>query len=372
MYTDNEEYRGLIEVMENEEMREGDYMYFTELDNITNADAALFRFIAIGDSAYIIQNKASGLYINIYATNSTEVRLSLDPTTFQVNPIGYGSMLMAGKSLAGVAKTNLHGKKANHRLVSWSAAEPSSNSGLWLEEAGDVKENDATKTVTRDLIAGQIYPVCQPAAIKTVEGSDVSIYTVAGTYTEGEESYMALNVISETQPGVPYIAIVGTPEDYIEGEEVTAEPYQFEQAFTGFAAQADSINGLIGTYAATTAESGTVIFNKNTAETAEQKIVEDEEGNFSTFDNRSVKAYSAYLKFGYNQIDPAGEYDLVIQINGTPTIMDGIESTLESVAKSGTVYDMSGRQVKKNATLNDLKGLGRGIYILNGVKVMVK
>ena len=183
---------------------------------------------------------------------------------------------------------------------------------------------------------------------------------------------MALNVISETQPGVPYITIVGAPEDYIEGEEVTAEPYQFEQAFTGFAAQADSINGLIGTYAAATAESGAVIFNKNTAETAEQKIVEDEEGNFSTFDNRSVKAYSAYLKFGYNQIDPAGEYDLVIQINGTPTIMDGIESTLESVAKSGTVYDMSGRQVKKNATLNDLKGLGRGIYILNGVKVMVK
>ena len=371
-YTDNEEYRGLIEVMGNEEMREGDYMYFTELDNITNEDAALFRFIAIGDSAYIIQNKASGLYINIQGTNSTEITMSLDPTTFQVNPIGYGSMLMAGKSLAGVAKTNLHGKKANHRLVSWSSAEPSSNSGLWLEEAGDVKENDATKTVTRDLIAGQIYPVCQPAAIKTVEGSDVSIYTVAGTYTEGEESYMALNVISETQPGVPYIAIVGTPEDYIEGEEVTAEPYQFEQAFTGFAAQADSINGLIGTYAAATAESGAVIFNKNTAETAEQKIVEDEEGNFSTFDNRSVKAYSAYLKFGYNQIDPAGEYDLVIQINGTPTIMDGIESTLESVAKSGTVYDMSGRQVKKNATLNDLKGLGRGIYILNGVKVMVK
>ena len=63
---------------------------------------------------------------------------------------------------------------------------------------------------------------------------------------------------------------------------------------------------------------------------------------------------------------------MVIKIDGTPTIMDGIQNALENVAKSGTVYDLSGRQVKKNATLNDLKGLGRGIYILNGVKVMVK
>ncbi|MEE1234955.1 MAG: hypothetical protein UHS50_04640, partial [Bacteroidaceae bacterium] len=88
--------------------------------------------------------------------------------------------------------------------------------------------------------------------------------------------------------------------------------------------------------------------------------------------NRTVGRNSAYLKFGYAEADPAGTYDLVIKIDGTPTIMDGIQNALENVAKSGTVYDLSGRQVKKNATLNDLKGLGRGIYILNGVKVMVK
>lgn len=373
-YTDNEEYKGLIEVKQNEDMREGDYMYFTNLEDIQNEneDAGLFRFIEIGDSAYIIQNKASGLYINIYATNSTEVRLSLDPTTFQVNPIGYGAMLMAGKSLAGVNKTNLHAKRANHRLVSWSSAEPSSNSGLWLEEAGDVNESEITKTVTRELLAGQIYPVCQPSGLKVAEGSDAVLYTVAGTYTDGEDSYVALNTITESQPGVPYFTIVGTPEDYVEGEEVTADPYQFEQTLAGFAAQPDSINGLIGTYAAITAEKGTVVFSKNTAATAEDKIVEDENGDKHTESNRDVNAYSAYLKFGYQQVDPTGEYDLVIQINGTPTIMDGIENALESVAKSGTVYDLSGRQVKKNATLNDLKGLGRGIYILNGVKVMVK
>ena len=375
-YTDNEEYRGLIEVKENEEIREGDYMYFTELDNITNEDAALYRFIAIGDTAYIIQNKASGLYINIYGTNSTEITLSLDPTTFQVNAIGYGSMLMAGKSLAGAAKSNLHGKKANHRLVSWGSAEPSSNSGLWLETAGDVQ--DTPNTFYRDVQPGKIYATCHPAAVKPLD-EEMALYTVAGTYTEGEDNFLALNKITETTAGVPFIGIVGTPEDFEkpeEGEEVAYNTYQFQQLGTGFAAQADSINGLVGTYAAMTAEKGTVVFLDNTAETAEDKIVEetDESGevNYVSVSNRSVGAYKAYLKFGYTEADPAGTYDLVIQINGAPTIMDGIQNALESVAKNGTVYDMSGRQVKKNANLNDLKGLGRGIYILNGVKVMVK
>ncbi|MEE1215431.1 MAG: hypothetical protein U0L04_10680, partial [Bacteroidaceae bacterium] len=62
---------------------------------------------------------------------------------------------------------------------------------------------------------------------------------------------------------------------------------------------------------------------------------------------------------------------LVLEISGDVTAVS-IQETLDNVAKSGAVYDLNGRLVKKNATLNDVKGLGRGIYILNGVKVMVK
>lgn len=366
------EYEGNPDILvkENEEMREGNALFFTEMDDISNEDASLFRFIAIGDTAYIIQNKGTGLYLNCKSTNDNDVSLSLNPTTFQITPTGYGSILFAGKSLAGENKTNLHAQRWNHRLVTWEATDPGSNSGLWLETVADVAD-DVAKVFTRDYVAGQIYPICNSTGVKVAEG-DVALYTVAGTYTEGEENFLALNTITETQPGVPYFAIVGTPDDYVESEEVLADAYIFEQTGTGFAAKADSINGLIGTYEAMTVAKGVVVFDKNTAATAEDKVVENEDGSFSSVTNRSVGRNSAYLKFGYTQADPAGTYDLVIKIDGTPTIMDGIQSALESVAKSGTVYDMSGRQVKKNATLNDLKGLGRGIYILNGVKVMVK
>ena len=371
-FYDTGEYEGnpTIDVKDNEEMREGNALFFTELDNIDNEDAALFRFIAIGDTAYIIQNKGTGLYLNCKSTNDNDVSLSLNPTTFQITPTGYGSILFAGKSLAGENKTNLHAQRWNHRLVTWEATDPGSNSGLWLETVADVAD-DVAKVFTRDYVAGQIYPICNSTGVKVAEG-DVALYTVAGTYTEGEENFLALNTITETQPGVPYFAIVGTPDDYVESEEVLADAYIFEQTGTGFAAKADSINGLIGTYEAMTVAKGVVVFDKNTAATAEDKVVENEDGSFSSVTNRSVGRNSAYLKFGYTQADPAGTYDLVIKIDGTPTIMDGIQNALENVAKSGTVYDLSGRQVKKNATLNDLKGLGRGIYILNGVKVMVK
>ncbi|MBR5480641.1 MAG: discoidin domain-containing protein [Bacteroidaceae bacterium] len=366
------EYEGNPDILvkENEEMREGNALFFTEMDDISNEDASLFRFIAIGDTAYIIQNKGTGLYLNCKSTNDNDVSLSLNPTTFQITPTGYGSILFAGKSLAGENKTNLHAQRWNHRLVTWEATDPGSNSGLWLETVADVAD-DVAKVFTRDYVAGQIYPICNSTGVKVAEG-DVALYTVAGTYTEGEENFLALNTITETQPGVPYFAIVGTPDDYVESEEVLADAYIFEQTGTGFAAKADSINGLIGTYEAMTVAKGVVVFDKNTAATAEDKVVENEDGSFSSVTNRSVGRNSAYLKFGYTQADPAGTYDLVIKIDGTPTIMDGIQNALENVAKSGTVYDLSGRQVKKNATLNDLKGLGRGIYILNGVKVMVK
>lgn len=362
-----------IVVKENEEMREGDALYFTEMDDISNEDASLFRFIAIGDTAYIIQNKATGLYLNCKSTNNNDVSLSLNPTTFQVTPSGYGSILFAGKALDGTNKTNLHAQRADHRFVTWESAEPSSNSGLWLETAADVAD-DVAASFYRSYIPGKIYASCNPTSVKTAS-EEVGLYTVAGTYTEGEENFLALNKIAETKAGVPYIAIIGNPEDYVESDDDLSETFEFQQIGDGFVAKADSINGLVGTYDGLTADKGMVVFVDNTAVTAEDKVVEetDEEGNtqYVSVSNRTVGRNSAYLKFGYAEADPAGTYDLVIKIDGAPTVV-GIQNALESVAKSGTVYDLSGRQVKKNATLNDLKGLGRGIYILNGVKVMVK
>ena len=52
--------------------------------------------------------------------------------------------------------------------------------------------------------------------------------------------------------------------------------------------------------------------------------------------------------------------------------LNGINSTLENVSKRGNIYTIDGKLVRANGTLNDINSLGKGLYILNGVKVLVK
>ena len=52
--------------------------------------------------------------------------------------------------------------------------------------------------------------------------------------------------------------------------------------------------------------------------------------------------------------------------------MTSISNTVSNVAKRGNVYSLDGQMLRQNATLNDVKSMGSGLYIINGVKVLVK
>ena len=51
---------------------------------------------------------------------------------------------------------------------------------------------------------------------------------------------------------------------------------------------------------------------------------------------------------------------------------DAIQTALTNVSHSGALYTIDGRLVSKKATLNDIQNFGKGLYILNGTKVLVK
>ena len=191
------------------------------------------------------------------------------------------------------------------------------------------------------------------------------MYTVAGTFTENEKNYLALNAIEKAEAGEPYIYIYGETTDYAEpaeGEEAVTEEVEFTFG-NEVVSEAKAVNGLVGTFAYQWVDKGTPVFVNNGVEGAT--------GEENTDCTRDVSANTAYVLFGQTTVDAAGTYSLVLEISGDVTAVS-IQETLDNVAKSGDVYDLNGRLVKKNATLNDVKGLGRGIYILNGVKVMVK
>ena len=353
----------VFELIAATDMREGNNLFFAdELDE----DASLFRFIEVGDSAYVIQNRGCGLYINCAGANNSNVRLSLNPTTFKITALGYGNVLISGMSLTGEGRTNLHAQKSGHRLVTWESNTLGSNSSLVIEPADDVT-GDVANGFSRDIVPGKIYAQCYPVGLSAEEGT---MYTVAGTYTQDEKHYIALNTIDGAKAGEPFIYIYGAPEDFIvpevgeDGE--SAEQETVVVPFTAGAevvSEAGRANDLVGTFTYQWVDNGTTVFVDNRAEGAF-----GEEGTDCT---RDVYENAAYLDFGTTEADPAGSYDLVIEVQGEINT-DAIEHVINKVAKAGRIYSIDGKLVRENGTLNDVRSLGTGIYILNGVKVSVK
>ena len=76
------------------------------------------------------------------------------------------------------------------------------------------------------------------------------------------------------------------------------------------------------------------------------------------------------------QVDSDASYDFSICLGQAgKDAADGVKdvsTAIEKIGQPGNVYSMDGKLLRTGATLNSVKALGRGMYILNGVKVLVK
>lgn len=307
---------------------------------------------------YALQNKATGLFVNTKARNNNNVTLELMPSFFETSGIGYGENALRADNYDGTYCSYLHIQKLDHALVTWDHKVAGCNSGLMIEE-GESSGEQTDFAFTKDIEQGEINAWCYPVDIAVSE-TEGKAYTVAGIYTdEDQTTYLALDETDKIKAGQPVLYIFGNTEDYIEpveGEEATstATPMIFTLT-TDFNFTAGSENGLIGTLKSTAIDKGRCIFDANKI-----TAVADEAG-------ATVAANKAYLDFDVcAQVDDSHAMNIVLD---NPT---GIQNTLENVSKSGNIYSADGKLVRANGTLNDMKNLGAGIYILNGVKVMVK
>lgn len=80
-----------------------------------------------------------------------------------------------------------------------------------------------------------------------------------------------------------------------------------------------------------------------------------------------LKALTTYA----NNWSPFGFWKLYYLGTEPPVAVKDIISG-EQAIKTGSLYTIDGRLIRGDATLNDLRNAGRGIYILNGKKVVVK
>jgi hypothetical protein len=130
--------------------------------------------------------------------------------------------------------------------------------------------------------------------------------------------------------------------------------YHMNLTYNITAPKAETAAPLKGSYAGEKVGSGVIIAEGNTLAVAKKS-------------NTTVEANSGWIAG-----DEAFALDATIEVVFDTEAPDGIQTALQQLSRAGEAYTLDGRRVSRKATLNDLQRYGKGIYILNGVKVVVK
>lgn len=333
---------GVVEPISAGDVLLGNQIYLDDESDIDDADMALFRLVAVGDSTFLLQNKGTGLFIKAAGTSGATT-LSVHPSFFNPRAIGYGLNVFAAKSLTGEPQSYLHAQVANNTLVTWDVDYPGSRSGFYVEEVEDVAENYDGTAFNMGVRVGEVNTFCYPMDLAAEEGQ---MYTV----TSVEEQKVTLIPIVHAAAGRPFIYINGDTDKFEAEDE--AEPASFHHSYS--VVTEPQTGGLLkGTFASTLVGAGAIVAEGNALVVSKRS-------------NTTVGANSAYIS-EEEPYDLEAEISVIIDAEG----QDGIQAALANVSRSGDIFTIDGRRVGKG-NLNSLKNLGRGIYILNGTKVTVK
>ena len=227
----------------------------------------------------------------------------------------------------------------NIRYIKWVYTEKKTgNVGL-----GNIKLSKYVDPYTRTVSSiGNYGTICLPNAA-IITGAE--LYTIAGMVSEG--NYLSLEKVkNETVAGKPYIF-----------KSTATEIKAYYMIESVEAPITEDNNGLIGS------------FTKKTITDANGNPEAGMGGNLYVLKNNeicpagnnvSVGAYKAYIDL--DEVSPLGN----VPANGVKLFFEGSEDGIEGVTINGNakeIYDLSGRRVIQPI---------RGIYIIDGKKVLVK
>lgn len=292
----------------------------------------------------VFQNVATGEYMNNTHKNNVGVNMSTEADTCAFT---FRSAKKPGL-LNIVCKENvfLNAQPGYNNLVTWGEANGADNSAFTFEEVTDELNNEIDWLVNTNKKTILTLPVSVTA--------DEQCYSVIGRNGNNLE----LKSIDGTtiEAGTPFIYI-----DAYESEAVRfqlAEATDYDALLASVAKEAKAVNGLQGTLAAvdSIAPNNGILYNGESIVLS--KLGEGAANN------------SGYLTSALPTTSETG--DAQILIDGEITIIGGVVAQPEAQAVVN-VYNLSGVKVRANVkSVNDLKGLPAGIYIMGNKKVLVK
>ena len=332
-----------------------------------NDDMAKWRFVNLGDTAYAIQNKATGLYLG--EKTGGNAGLSMTPAAYRLSDIGYATFLIEGYRLNGAAINPLHIQTSGQLLVYWDNRDLGGGSCFDIEPTTDNTAAAILNFRAEEMIKGRLYTKCYPLPIELVaDNIDPAAYPYQIATIDVAKKEMTLAVYEDViEAGQPFFYIGGGATLGVSQEPTAADTtqmlIQFPKNETKTIAQTpSSYNGLIGNY-----YSGTKVAKGF-------GVVKDTKGV------QSIDATTEDQQIGWNSayIDASK-----IENAETPgTIVVPLTGDLETAIKDAiidaqtgkvNVYSVDGILIKKNVKVSEAtEGLAKGIYIVGNKKVAVK
>ncbi len=317
-------------------------LYFQAKEDMQYEDFAKFRFINVGDSAYMIQNKATGLFLRSMATVYEDVVLSPHPSLFVITPQGYGESAFAAETVEGTSHSYLYGWYNRSCLSTWTTHRAGSDGAFYIEDIDETIPDDYEAKFNMSAVIGKVYTFCYPVPVTAVDGD------VYGAEVEGTTVTLSKLDDNTAQAGEPFIYMDGIPEDYDETQEEEMVAFILG---TEVAREPLTSGSLVGNYYDSNVGPGNALAQDN---------------GFWVITNglQYLEANTAYLT-GLESTD-----DLTIVISEEE--FDSVDQAIATVSKeNGNIYSIDGKFIGKG-NLHSVRSLARGIYIVNGVKVVVK
>ena len=375
----NEDTVTVYSVETTEEWFNGDNLGFFEEEFTEGED--LFQFIQATDSSYIIQNKATGLFVR----GGRPMTLSAIPSYFSSNqPLGAGGNAIAYTNVLGKAESAhvyMHAEQQTQLLTAWQD-KSALKSMMMIEEVEAVNDVPTTEYTTK-LWPGKVYTYTMPVDITVVEGA--TAYGAELSMEENDTCVVLKAIEAETiKAGTPFLMIANNEADYITtadrlkqiASEVLADAGQY-----GKNEQLQAQALLDGEYALVTMDHGmevdTVVTEllglrgtmKQVTIASGKCIVAKENGFAHNRTGETIAAHGAWIPTDFDPKSADVLSTLEIKIEGS--VDTGISEVLDKVAKSGNIYNAAGQLVGKG-NINTVNNLPAGIYIVNGVKVTKK
>lgn len=325
----------------------------------------VWRFVSMGEGTFAVQNLGTGYYLGANRGTSAQYLLSDTAVAFKFAYVAGEQLTLEDASYNADENSYryLHAA-ADNKVVTWSASKNSPSA--WTFRKVDC---DAFQALRRLPVSGMdifCFPYVTAANGNVTDffGTPVNIYTLASSNAdaEGKITEITLNPLEVPVGGIPagtpYIVVSPEAEDE-DGKAIVDFDIDMNAPLS---TTAGTVNGLVGLLTGqTVAGAGCGYFEGSTQEIT---VAGKDTG---------ISSQSGYInpRLITEQIE-AAEGHLVIRVTGDG-VLDNIQEAIKDANALVNVVDMSGVVIRTNVKQADaLKGLSKGVYIVNGKKVAVK